>query len=144
MFPKDCLDPTFRLLVGAELKVALDALKARRPKINNRQIAYWVRGETLEFYSFNENTAKNYISLYVKDNGGACSRRFGERTIELFNQVARAPQAADAAEAPAPVQEALAPPADQAAPEPPAEVAVEPEDAEPQDELADDLADLAI
>ena len=144
MFPKDCLDPTFRLLVGAELKEALNALKARTPKIHNDRIAYWVRGKTLEFYSFKEKTAANYISQYVNDNGIACSNRFGARTIELFNQVARAPQAADAAEAPAPVQEALALPADQAAPEPPAEVAVEPEDAEPQNELADDLADLTI
>ena len=141
----------FRLLVGAELKDARERLKTRQ--ITNKQIAHWVWGETSEFHrdtpendmKIVRTTAATYLSQYVTgNNGGDTSDRFGERTIELFNQVARAPQAAEAAEAPAPVQEALAPPADQAAPEPPAEVAVEPEDAEPQNELADDLADLTI
>lgn len=89
-------------------------------------------------------TAENYLSQYV-NNGGATYDRFGERTIELFNQAAHAPQAGEAAEAPAPVQEAPAPPADQAAPEVAAAAVPEPEEpAALQDELVDDLADLAI
>ena len=91
-------------------------------------------------------TAANYLTQYVTgNNGGASSNRFGDRTIELFNQAAHAPQAGEAAEAPAPVQEALAPPAHQAAPEVAAAAVPEPEEpAALQDELADDLADLAI
>jgi len=132
------------------LKLARKRLKARR--ITNQQIAFWVWGETPDFHrdtpendmKIVRTTAANYLSQYV-NNGGATYDRFGERTIELFNQAAHAPQAGEVAEAPAPVQEAPAPPADQAAPEVAAAAVPEPEEpAALQDELVDDLADLAI